>query len=590
MCRIKLTDYPELSVIFAILALFTLAYGQNARVRVPADVTTETLILEPGAAPASADEGQIYYNSTDKKLYYYNGTIWQPIGQGDKTVATKIVAASNSNGTTCVGATCTNPKADYVCNGTADQGTINYAVNATGVNGGAVYLLEGTYNITSSINLDNTAPVVSTNKVIIGTGAGTVLRVTTGTSNVNVINASNVTGTLISQLMVDGNNQTGGNNNGIVFDNVSNSKINNVQVKSIDGIGISFVSSSNNTVSNSSSKLNSNNGIRLDHSSNNNVSGNNFSSAGSNAGIFLNTLNQNNIISNNIVRSNAGSGILVSNSSFNIIRNNNIASNSVHGILLMGSDSSNTSDSNIISGNNVESNGTDTTSHYGIRLGLANNNTVSANCLYGNKRGISIGDSSNNVVLNNLLTDNGDRGIQLLDLAGFIATTNNNLISSNLIYASSGSGYGVDISDSTCKNNYLVANYISGAGYSATPIDDSGTNTTYTGKEKLTWEPVNYPQITIDSFTISPAQPTSYLKLTSSGDRYSASGSDMAIANGTSAGDILMLENVGTRKITIKNSATTKLRSDRDLYPNDVLTLLWSNVTTDWLETGFADN
>ena len=31
-------------------------------------------------APATAKEGQIYYNSADKLIYRYNGTAWGPVG------------------------------------------------------------------------------------------------------------------------------------------------------------------------------------------------------------------------------------------------------------------------------------------------------------------------------------------------------------------------------------------------------------------------------------------------------------------------------------------------------------------------------
>ncbi len=43
-------------------------------------VTLNTVLkLTPGNAPATPTEGMIYSNSTDHRLYYYNGTIWKPL-------------------------------------------------------------------------------------------------------------------------------------------------------------------------------------------------------------------------------------------------------------------------------------------------------------------------------------------------------------------------------------------------------------------------------------------------------------------------------------------------------------------------------
>lgn len=51
-------------------------------------------------APSTAKEGQIYYNSTDKKLYQYNGTGWKPVGvvYSQANSDTAVITGLNANG------------------------------------------------------------------------------------------------------------------------------------------------------------------------------------------------------------------------------------------------------------------------------------------------------------------------------------------------------------------------------------------------------------------------------------------------------------------------------------------------------------
>ncbi len=291
-----------------------LVYAQNAKLKVPADVTTQTLILDPQAsAPATANEGQIYYNDTDNQPYYYDGTDWKSFSGQDKTVASKIVAASNSIDK--------DTKADYVCDGTDDQVEIQAAIDSLGTIGGAVYLLEGTYNISGSINLDNTVPDDS-GKAIIGTGAGTVLKVK---PTVDGINASNVSRILISQLMIDKGLKFG-TKDGIYFSLVSYSQINKVWIENVPN-GINLVSSSNNILSENHLKHIVRTGILLYNSSNNNiVVANNLEDEDIGIGYSSN----NNIISGNNIQG-KGAGILAQNSLNNIFSGNNLQTNNTVG-------------------------------------------------------------------------------------------------------------------------------------------------------------------------------------------------------------------------------------------------------------------
>ena len=51
-------------------------------------------------APSTAKEGQIYYNSADKKLYQYNGTGWKPVGvvYSQANSDTAVITGLNANG------------------------------------------------------------------------------------------------------------------------------------------------------------------------------------------------------------------------------------------------------------------------------------------------------------------------------------------------------------------------------------------------------------------------------------------------------------------------------------------------------------
>lgn len=65
----------------------------------------QNAVLQPlAAAPASAKEGQFYYNSTDKLIYRYDGTAWGPVGvvynQGSTTGAVITGLDGSGNVTT----------------------------------------------------------------------------------------------------------------------------------------------------------------------------------------------------------------------------------------------------------------------------------------------------------------------------------------------------------------------------------------------------------------------------------------------------------------------------------------------------------
>jgi len=444
-----------------------------------------SLRLRPISAP-TATSGVIYYDSTaDKFKCYQQGGITNCISNG---VATIIVAASDSQ---------QKYKADYICSGSGDQTTINNAISALPSGGGIIYLLEGTYNLTGPIT------ITKSNVAIIGSGKATILKRMwdeTLPNNSGVITVGDGTnsyeGILISNLQIDGNkgSYTSTYNHAIFFKKyITKSKIKGNWIQNSAGHGIYFYAaasgesnsyniiegndirsnyygiylpySSYNTISGNTVQGNGSYGILLSSSSNNTISGNTVQ-GNSSIGISLSS-SSNNTISGNTVQGNGSNGIYLYSSLNNTISGNNVQGNSYYGIYLYFSSLNNT-----ISGNNVQGN-----SYYGIYLYFSsNNNTISGNTVQGNGyHGIYLSSSSNNAISGNKIHDNGGSGAY--DGIKIDYNSDANLISSNDITDTAGTGYAINISSSDCDNNYLVGNRYSGTG--ASSINDSGTGTIY---------------------------------------------------------------------------------------------------------------
>jgi parallel beta-helix repeat protein len=584
--------FKKLFFLISILYILRPGVAEAAKLTVPDNlIGKRTLYLVPqDNPPASAQEGQVYFD-TDNKLYYCyycDGATcnWKPLLMGERAVATKIVAASDSLDRTCAGGTCC--RADYTCDGVDDQQEINRAINSlpidtvTGKSYGAVYLLEGTYNISAALLEGETLNGIvlaspHDNTALIGTGRGTVLKIVSGASSVNVINASGVNRILVSQLMITDANTSGTTNQGINFTTVTNSKVDKVWVENIKGNGIYLkTSSNNNTISNSNIQGNSQQGIYLYTSSNNNTVSNNNVQGNTGIGIYLYTSSSNNTISNSNIQGNSQQGIyLYTSSNYNTISGNNVQGNSYCGIYLVSSSN------NIISNNNTQTNA------HGIDLSSSSNNTISNNNVQGNNwNGINLSSSSRNTITGNVIYESGIVGDPLYqDGIKLNGSNSTNIISSNRIFDSAGSGYGINISAVSCDNNYLSANLIDGAGYTGRLIQDLGSGTKYTDKLKITLEPGSY---TIDATpTLTPTGPSGYLRL-ATGSPVILSGTT-AIADGKSIGDLLILEGTSdTNKVTIPNNANTLLGAARILGLEDTLKLIWNG--NDWVEAGWSDN
>jgi len=420
-------------------SIFTISDGGYASLAVNASTTPSFLIKSLGFSPTFSTSTYLGIGATSTFVgnfaeFLLDATTTFKVDQSGnlyvngamKNVATKIVAATSSQNYAF--------RADYVCAGASCEDEIQSAINALPADGGVVYLLEGTYVMSTSTYSDCSIKM-STSTSLIGSGASTILQIKNSfNAALKVIcNSDTSVGNsriLISNLKLDGNkaNNSAGNQYGIYFTKVGSgngstalpgAKIQNILVENFRTHGISLYSSStNNTVTGNTMQGNNSDGIMLYQSSYNTITG-------------------------NTIQGNSYTGFYLYSSSYNTITGNLVQGNSNYGIDIYSSSAYNTVTGNTIQGN----------ASIGIDLYSSSNNTITGNKIH-NNGGNDSGDGIN-------INSNSDA----------------NLISSNDITDTTGSGYAINIADSNCDNNYLVGNRYSGTGASA--ISDSGTNTSY---------------------------------------------------------------------------------------------------------------
>jgi len=503
--------------------------------------------------PATPVEGELFYRSDLNFLKYFDGREWRDFGAGPKTIASQFVASSTSPN---------SAGADFVCDGTSDQVEIQSAINALAATGGAVYLSEGAFNISGSINITGTNP----NITIVGAGKGTILNVVT--AGVNVFDVgSQVSGIIIEQLCIDGNSTAGA---GIRFTRVTDSAIDNVWIQDIAD-GVRLRSSSNNTLTNSHFV---NSCIYLEESTAgvftqfNAISNNSLQGSASNALILVYKANNNIISGNNVQQNTSAAGILVQNGGNNIIIDNNIYNNSQEGIFLTSASASGVARFTVISGNSIWGN-----QRAGIRLDRGN---------------VAWPGARDNLISSNSIYNNGAGGAY--DGINLAADNDRNLIAFNRLEDSSGTGYGINIAAATSEENYLVENLIDGLGYASRLVYDLGTNTRYTDKLKLAFEKIEINPTNWANFYFTDPDAINRLHLTTYPVTFAVINMNYdivltnALENGRAPGDILIILNASTKFLRFQDCANIEIEGtgQLNLYQYDSIKFIWNGAK--WLE------
>jgi len=327
-------------------------------------------------------------------------------------------------------------QADFVCDGVNDHVEIQAAIDVLPATGGEVKLLEGTYNIEATINLDSYQTL---------RGCGRNTNLATVTANLTFLSAvggagTEKTGIIVADLQIDGG--AGAiSDYGISFYYVDYSFIQNVYSRRHASCGMLLENSDFNTIEGNVCQGNSD-GIRLHISNNNTITGNNC--PGNDYGIRLRDTCSNNTVVGNTCIGNTD-GIQLYGSSNNTVTGNTCQGGAAVGINLTAS-----SDNNTVTGNTCQGN-----SSHGITLTGSDNNTISGNTFQGNYNGIYLTTGCiKNTISGNTCQGNTRRGIHLYN------SCDNNLISENSCQDNSWDGIYIKNSD----GNTITGNVCQGSG------------------------------------------------------------------------------------------------------------------------------
>jgi len=334
---------------------------------------------------------------------------------------------------------------DYLCDGTNDQEEIIQALEALPT-GGEVVILDGTYNITASIN------ILKDNVSLRGNGNATILKRMYNSTDKDIgptarglITLKGKSGCKIQGLQIDGYKA--------IYDSSYN-------------YGIYLDSSSNNTITGNTCNNNSNSGIYLRLSSNDNTVTDNTCNNNSN-GIYLYS-SSNNTITGNTCKNNSNSGIWLSSSSNNNTITGNTCNNNYNGIYLSSSSNNNT-----VTGNTCNN------SSRGINLSSSSNNTVTGNTCNNNNSGIYLSSSSKNNTVTGNTCNNNYCGI-------YLTSSSNNTITGNTCIRGTGQPSDYDSNQYTIRlystdNNYNLISLNNCMGKAV--VNEGGTGNSVWGNK-----------------------------------------------------------------------------------------------------------
>ena len=375
--------------------------GNDGTINVSYGVQAATAVFTYGVkATTGVFTGVGGYSITATSGIYVGGNLY--VGGAVKNPATIIIAASNTSSATF--------RADYRCDGAADQVEINNAIDALGVTGGVIHLLEGTFNITGDINIDQA------NISIVGSGASTII------SGNNAIVANSLRPTLINFSI----SNTVGTALAVSFSGVSSGTISNLWIsKGAGGDGIKLESNSSNCIV-SDCKIIGNGsggaGFALDNCNTVSLLGNLVSRFY--FGIWTGNSPTNITITGNTFLANAAESLNLAGCTEWSITNNIIKGAASHGIYL----SATCSDISIV-GNSIIDNG-NAGGENGIDLDGADRCSITGNTFSGNYE--------NSVMLNggaqyNSVTGNTMYGTGTGNGSGVVSNGSYNNISGNAI-------------------------------------------------------------------------------------------------------------------------------------------------------------
>ena len=248
------------------------------------------------------------------------------------------------------------------------------------------------------------------------------------------------------------NNIISDNNIGMRLEDVINSSFyNNTIIRNVNGIWFHFLGINNSIFNNNI--MNNYNGVALWDDSNNNYIFRNNIANNDGYGIKLYTQCNNNTIEENNIFNNSDNGISFIWSSYNTIQQNIIRNCGKYGIFLWQN-----STNNYIMENTIYK-----CDYSGITIEASSNyNNVSYNIMFENNLStIDILSSSNNMILNNQISNNYDFGIVTLE-------SNNNIIIKNEITSNKADGINcLDSFDNIIQRNNISNNGQNGIWFSS---------------------------------------------------------------------------------------------------------------------------